>query len=712
VIRFHQPTALIGLAAALVPIIIYLLLRRRRSEVPWGASYLLRLTLASRRKTSRWKQFVVLAVRTLVLALVAALLARPWSQNPNPTALAPQPPEEPVHRVVLVDNSLSMSLSEGGDSRMARLRAALAPLLASQRKGDTTTLIALAPGSELQAGPAVITDPISERQVARIVSGLSLREGAIELRTALTQAFSSLSTTPEAAAELYILSDFPRELADQFGRINWFREAARQRRLRVVPVSMTSPDAAACGNVAILSVRIGADRIIARIPTAVYVELENFSDSATLARLRFALDGEERTAQGVPLQPNERKRVAVGISFPKPGNSVLRVRVDQSRLGARADVHYSVDVVETPQVWVYADEAGPRSEHKLAESQFLVRALRGEGGKPPLMDVVEVGTYELAQAIPPGVGVVILAGPRVITPRVGQNLAAFVRRGGGLIVAMSPGLDVSFYNENLAGLMPARLLRPLRDEIDPQLYVVARREPARGAAELFSEFATDRSGELGEVRFYNHMLLQDAEGVEGVVFRLTNDDPLLVHGSFGRGHVYLFTSSLGVSWSSFAVRQSFIPLLYRLINAAMRGGGFPRNLRPGEPFIAPWDAPGPAMLETPGGVSRMIEPTPGPQKSFIVVDGVSERGIYTLRDPAGRVETFTVTGRSPEADLRTLTEKQGAELADLLGQAPYPNWSAAVRALGPADAARELWPLLLMAICALYLFETWFVRYL
>src|SRR3954453_11440775 len=110
---FLQPTALWGLLAALTPLVIYLILRRRKKEVAWGASYLLRKTLASKRKSSVWKQYVVLAVRTLILALMALLIAQPFRANPPATALVPEPPAEPVHRVLLLDDSLSMTVGEG-----------------------------------------------------------------------------------------------------------------------------------------------------------------------------------------------------------------------------------------------------------------------------------------------------------------------------------------------------------------------------------------------------------------------------------------------------------------------------------------------------------------------------------------------------------------------------------------------------------------------
>ena len=47
-----HPFALTGLIAAATPVVIYLLLRRRKTEIQWGAGYLLRLALASKKRSS------------------------------------------------------------------------------------------------------------------------------------------------------------------------------------------------------------------------------------------------------------------------------------------------------------------------------------------------------------------------------------------------------------------------------------------------------------------------------------------------------------------------------------------------------------------------------------------------------------------------------------------------------------------------------------
>ena len=140
---FLHPAALWSLLTAVTPVVIYLLLRRRKKEVAWGASYLLRKTLASKRKSSVWRQYVILATRTLILALMALLIAQPFRPNPRPTFLVPEPPAEAVHRVLLLDHSLSMTVGDAADTRLSRLKSAVRALLTAQRPGDETTVLSL-----------------------------------------------------------------------------------------------------------------------------------------------------------------------------------------------------------------------------------------------------------------------------------------------------------------------------------------------------------------------------------------------------------------------------------------------------------------------------------------------------------------------------------------------------------------------------------------
>ena len=74
---FLNPGLLYGLFATLVPIVIYLIFFRRFRPVSWGAMEILRRAVRKQSQRLLLEDLIVLAVRVLVLALVALALCRP-----------------------------------------------------------------------------------------------------------------------------------------------------------------------------------------------------------------------------------------------------------------------------------------------------------------------------------------------------------------------------------------------------------------------------------------------------------------------------------------------------------------------------------------------------------------------------------------------------------------------------------------------------------
>src|ERR671916_2149899 len=86
-----------GLGAASLPIIIHLLNKRKHREMPWAA---MRFLLAAIRKNSRRiriEQWLLLAVRTLIIILVVTAMAKPYLESLGalPIMAGPRPPPRP-----------------------------------------------------------------------------------------------------------------------------------------------------------------------------------------------------------------------------------------------------------------------------------------------------------------------------------------------------------------------------------------------------------------------------------------------------------------------------------------------------------------------------------------------------------------------------------------------------------------------------------------
>src|SRR5207245_7232619 len=127
---------LYGLAAASLPVLIHLLNRRRLKRIRFPA---VRFVLLSQKRISRsyrLRHWLLLALRTLAVIILALLLANPIFQ----TGAGLFAVSGPVSLVVLLDNSLSMTWSGYGDGfKKAKEVARL--LISSLNDSDRAALI-------------------------------------------------------------------------------------------------------------------------------------------------------------------------------------------------------------------------------------------------------------------------------------------------------------------------------------------------------------------------------------------------------------------------------------------------------------------------------------------------------------------------------------------------------------------------------------------
>src|ERR1700716_480483 len=96
-----------GAALVSIPIIIHILNRRRFKVVSWAAMEYLLQAMRKNRRRLKFEQWLLLATRCLLLALLGAALARPLGCDNNSLAsLAGQ--RNGLH-VLVIDNSYSMA---------------------------------------------------------------------------------------------------------------------------------------------------------------------------------------------------------------------------------------------------------------------------------------------------------------------------------------------------------------------------------------------------------------------------------------------------------------------------------------------------------------------------------------------------------------------------------------------------------------------------
>src|SRR4051812_7761616 len=337
-VLFTSPLAAAAVAggAAAVPVIIHLLNRKRYVVVNWAA---MRFLLAAQKKNVRrlkLEQWLLLAVRTLLVLMVALAMAAvmPWFepvwQRLFPGDALAAPAQGRTHRIIVIDGSFTMAARRGDDlSRFDAARAQAHAVLEKAAPGDGYSLVLL--GSPAQV---VVPGPADDRdKVAREVDELKLPHGSADVAGGLHAVAElvgkSKAQTKYARREVYFISDLRRSAwplpaptakpgdtpaAGSGPAESWARilDAAR-----VVAVDVAGRDE---DNVAVTALSLGDPLLLVHTDLAVTVTLHNHGRSARtqLPVSLFLHRGADRMAPAelgqklVDVPPN----ASVSVTFP------------------------------------------------------------------------------------------------------------------------------------------------------------------------------------------------------------------------------------------------------------------------------------------------------------------------------------------------------------------------------------------------------------
>ena len=708
---FLSPTFLPFLVLASIPVILYLLFRRKRNDVDWGAIYILQKTLLAKSKQNIWKQIVILALRTVFLALLVLGFARSMLPRKEGAELRdfPHGPGT-LHRIVVLDNSRSMSAQHGSVSREETAKAVLRETMMSMRAGDTFHLLPLCPESP-EADEMAATEfscPVREKTILQTLVQTKQSSQPTDLERALRKAKDLFAGSPSANRQMILLSDFTRKDHPTIARYESFGEALAEMGVRTGALFLGKADA---HNLALGSLTLGTDLLLKGQPTQLYVTVMNYSGRpSSEGFLTLRVDGKIFDETACVLSPHQRKTFEFPL-VPGDGSHHLEARLGEDAYTSDNRLERSVDVRDRlALLLLHRDEAGIENTFE-RDTEFFRRVsempaeVQQTGGIPDTVfdsatierrkvlglsvSSTQQGRTELNYEVGyrfdadvrlsdqitsgelPKYDVILCSEVDRLNPPARKGLFTFVRRGGGLILGVGPNTDARQLNETFGELLPYPLAAPFRDtskKPDYERFLNIR--PSDITVELLREFEERSNGCLADGRIYNHFRLDLPEQPEAdrVFLSLSNGDPILVHRRYGKGSVLLWTSTLGGAWSSLPVHQPYLPLLVRLLNFSSSFKPLSRNLVAGQPIIHDvTPAQGKLFLTTPDFKLKELARIPHGDRRFIRYEEAALPGVYELQTESGEnLARFFVRATDAESDLRPLSPKAEKELTEKL----------------------------------------------
>ena len=195
------PILQFGIAATALPILIHLLNRRKYREMRWAAMRFLVAALRKNQRRVKVEQWLLLAIRTLVVLLVVSAMAKPFLESLGAIAL----PGQRTHRVLVLDGSLSMAYSTAEKTRFDRAKALAAQLVRDTRRGDVLSIVLMGDPPRIIVGDA--SPSANQAEVLKEVDGITLPHGGTDLVASLGAIDRVLEVSTIPRKEVIFLTD-------------------------------------------------------------------------------------------------------------------------------------------------------------------------------------------------------------------------------------------------------------------------------------------------------------------------------------------------------------------------------------------------------------------------------------------------------------------------------------------------------------------------
>lgn len=602
---FEAPLALLGLAAAAIPVIVHLMRRRDLPRVELPTVTLLRRAQVQSRRRMRLVDLLLLLARILFVLLLALAIAGPYA-----TERVAWGDGRVASVAIVLDDSMSMARSTGGRSGIAAAAARARAAIEALPAGSEVAVVLAGRPARLLVPRTRDLDAAAAR-VARL-PGTSAR--GTDLSGAVARAVRELGGAANDVRRVLVLSDFAAHArADDVrwpGRdVSLDVEAIggeRDANLAVVG-AVAVPDPTVPGQASVAVELRGFTPAGTTVPSEVEIRLER--EDRSLARARVSVAG------GVG-------RATLHVPLPRDGDPTARVRIETSDV-LRADDARGVLLRAPAAVRVLVVDGDPHATRAHDEVRFLARALELAPHAEGAISYQIVDPDTLAGRDLAGFDVVAIANAPAPAGRVARRLGEFVAEGGGLLITAGDRVEPRGWMDALGEVLPARLRAAVRSE------PVTLAAPGQSSITDDAGIVPPGGAGLTSVSTTERLLLEPRADAR-TLLAFGDGGAALVIGRHRRGRVAMLATTVDDDWTDLPYRPGFLPLMVGLVRGLgpagvvhAGSGGAARD--EGSTAERAFEPGAPVMLPVPPGASRLIVIAPDGTETLFEGEDLEER---------------------------------------------------------------------------------------
>ncbi len=696
--NFLHTMFLAGAVLALVPIIIHLLHRHRMKQVVFGSVRFLRKISQRVIHRRRLEEFLIILVRALALAILAAAFARPFLWKPIDRGGAKKALDEEA-LLVLVDNSYSMRAEKG-------LEKAKKEALDILRNASPITRVGVAEFSSQFQLLCPVGSTLAQAEDA--VNKITQSSRGTDLAGALEQADRVLAPREEQYRQFVVVSDF---------RQSSWKEREDWKLSRGVEMDIKNVTEKTVPNVLVERVVVPRLVVAGGFVEVISARIRNLTDKPLQnAQAVFRIGDKVLEKKRVNIPPGSDTPVRFRHAFTEPGDvaGTVAIEADEKELVAKADAETArekdkekqkekdqakeqdkdkeknkekdkdkekekkdkggffkkteTDVLDkmpqdntacfsvqvTPRVRVLIVNGDQNASLVRNDAFFLKAALAPETeGVVSPFEIKEIAPGEMKPDNLKSIDVVIFANVEQVPQENMGPLKEFILKGGGAAFLCGSLTNPEVFNKSFGDVAPCKLLKTAMQKEDMPVVI----NLIDMGHEIFQPFASPHTGDFGIPQFTQYFLVKDSQAAR-VLARFSSGHPALFERIMEKGKTILFPSALDLEWNNLCLKSVFVPFVHQLARRlCTKQAGSVRNVTVGEQvvFRVPADTESVEMRSPAGETTRLKVRSEGDNADTVIFTP-EEPGIYELTYGKNTAR-FAVNLDPQEPDLRPLDTK-------------------------------------------------------
>lgn len=530
---FLNPAVLLGLLAASIPVIIHLFNLRKLKKIEFSTLAFLKELQKNKIRKIKLKQWILLALRVLIILFIVMAFARPALQS---IQIGGTTSAAKTTAVFVLDDTFSMSVVDQKGSYFNQAKEITNQIISQLQEGDEIGLVLVSNHNKEQK----LTSNFSE--FIKNLDQLDLSYSSGDLNSSITKAAQLISESKNFNKEIYLISDFQKNKITNEKIKNDLSELLNDK-VRLYSFDLSDKDVF---NLSVDELKINNQIFEKDKPVSFSVTITNNSKQDVSSAVVSLFMNDERAAQkSFDVAAGQSIIVEIEATPKTTGFIDVIAEIETDEIEQDNKRFANLFITEKINVGLFAEN--------LNDLTFVDLALQTAGdGKYEIerKNVNQLTTQHLSKY-----QIIIISANAILSGA--EQLQSYLGNGGGIILFPSSTNDIAAYNKTLTQFNIGSSLALVGKLNSNDLKI--KFDKTDFSHPVFQNIFKNEDKKKYESPELNAYYKMSSTGNQ--IISLIDGSSFLNEIKIGKGKIFVFNSPPVLPWNDFAVKSIFAPLM-------------------------------------------------------------------------------------------------------------------------------------------------------